>query len=450
VRRVRRVAVDTFRSLRVGNFRLFFGGQIVSQIGNWLTLVAQTLLVLYLTDSGIALGLLAAAQFGPILILSPWAGLVADRSDKRRLLLFVQALAMVQSFALAVIAFSPEPSVIAIYLVAVFGGITMAFDNPARRAFVAEMVDRDDVPNAVSLNTALMTTSRVVGPALAGLLVATVGFGWCFVVDGASYLAVLAALWRIRPAELHAPPVPARAKRQVREGLAYIRHVPELLLPLVMMGVIGTLSYNFQTVFPLFATRDLHGTGTTFTMLFSVVSLGAVLGALVAARRRSVSVQSVAVAAIAYGMAMAAMAVVPNQATAFVVGVGLGATSVAFLTSSTAIMQMEATPEMRGRVLAVQAMLFLGSTPVGGPVLGWIAQTFGARYGIAVGAVAAIGAGIWGLVAARRRAHPNVLGATSPELAVRGARRLARKPSLLVGDTGGIQRRNDPLHWHFA
>ena len=165
---LRAAAGETFRSLRVRNFRLFFGGQLISQVGNWLTLVAQTLLVLKLTDNGVALGVLAAAQFGPVLLLGPWAGLVADRSDKRRLLLIVQTIAMAQSFTLAALAFSGSPPVLAIYAVAFVGGVTIAFDNPARRAFVVEMVPDEDMHNAVSLNSALMTSARVVGPALAG------------------------------------------------------------------------------------------------------------------------------------------------------------------------------------------------------------------------------------------------------------------------------------------
>jgi MFS family permease len=394
---IRAATSDTFRSLRVRNFRLFFTGQLISQIGNWLTLVAQTLLVLKLTDSGIALGGLAAAQFGPVLLLGPWAGLIADRSDKRRLLLIVQTIAMAQSFVLAALAFSGHPPVLAIYAVALVGGVTIAFDNPARRSFVVEMVPADDMQNAVSLNSALMTSSRVIGPAIAGLLVTTVGFGWCFLLDGVSYLAVLAALSMMRTEELRPPPVTRRAKRQVRDGLRYVRSVPELWVPLTMMGVVGTLSYNFQTVFPLFATRDLHGTGTTFTLLFSVVSLGALVGALATARRRTISVRSVALAALMYGTSMGAMAIVPNQISAFVVGVVLGASSIAFLTASTAIVQIEAAPEMRGRVLALQAMLFLGSTPIGGPIVGWVSQAFGARYAIALGAVAALGAGTWGM-----------------------------------------------------
>ncbi|HET9728764.1 MAG TPA: MFS transporter [Acidimicrobiia bacterium] len=405
---------ETFRSLRVRNFRLFFGGQLISQVGNWLTLVAQTLLVLKLTDNGVALGALAAAQFGPVLLIGPWAGLVADRSDKRRLLLIVQTIAMLQSFALAALAFTGHPPVWSIYLVAMVGGITVAFDNPARRAFVVEMVPESDMQNAVSLNSALMTSSRVFGPALAGLLVATVGFGWCFLSDGLSYLTVLAALWMMRTSELRPAPVTPRARRQVREGLRYARSVPELYVPLVIMAVVGTLTYNFQTVFPLFTTRDLHGTGTTFTLLFSTVSVGALAGALWTARRQSIDIAAVARASIAYGLAMAVMTFAPVTWFAFVVGVFVGVASISFLVSSTAIVQIEAAPEMRGRVLALQAMLFLGSTPIGGPIVGAVAQQFGARYAIGLGALAALGAGAWGVSKARQHA-PRPGAVAAPE-----------------------------------
>ncbi len=424
MRWLRTIGRETFRSLHVRNFRLFFGGQLISQIGNWLTLVAQTLLVLKLTDNGVALGVLAAAQFGPVLLLGAWSGLVADRSDKRRLLLIVQTIAMLQSFTLAALAFSGSPPVWSIYLVAMVGGVTVAFDNPARRAFVVEMVDHDDMQNAVSLNSALMTSSRVVGPALAGLLVATVGFGWCFLTDGLSYVAVLAALWMMRTEELHPAPVTPKAKRQVRDGLRYARSVRELWVPLLMMAVVGTLSYNFQTVFPIFATRDLHGNGTTFTLLFSVVSIGALVGALRTARRTTIDVRGVAVAALNYGVAMALMAFAPVQWVAFVIGLYLGAASISFLVASTSIVQIEAAPEMRGRVLALQAMLFLGSTPIGGPIVGWVSQQFGARYAVGLGAAAALGAGAWGMAKARRpRKHeidhlvPEAAAAVNAELA---------------------------------
>ena len=407
MRSLRAASRETFRSLHVRNFRLFFAGQGISQVGNWLTLVAQTLLVLKLTDSGVALGILGAAQFGPVLILGPWAGLVADRSDKRRLLIIVQTIAMLQSFTLAALAFSGHPPVASIYLVALVGGVTVAFDNPARRAFVVEMVPEEDMQNAVSLNSALMTSSRVVGPALAGLLVVTVGFGWCFLTDGLSYIAVLVALYMMRTSELRPAPVTPKAKGQVRAGLRYARRVPELWVPLVMMAFVGTLSYNFQTVFPLLVTRNLGGTDTTFTLLFSVVSVGALVGALRTARRRSIDVRAVALASLNYGVAMALMTIAPNQGLAFVVGLYLGMASITFLVASTAIVQIESAPEMRGRVLALQAMLFLGSTPIGAPIVGWVSQEFGARYGVALGAAAALSAGSWGLWRARRAGdHP--------------------------------------------
>jgi MFS family permease len=399
---LRKVTNETFQSLHVRNFRLFFSGQLISQIGNWLTLVAQTLLVLQLTDNGIALGALAVAQFGPVLILGPWAGLVADRSDKRRLLLIVQSIAMAQSFALAVLAFSGNPQVWQIFAIASIGGVTIAFDNPARRAFVVEMVPSDEMHNAVSLNSALMTSSRIIGPALAGLLVATVGFGWCFLLDAFSYTAVIAGLWMIRTEELHPSKPAVRAKQQVRQGFRYVRSVPELWVPLVMMGVVGTLSYNFQTVFPLFATRDLGGDGTTFTLLFATVSVGALIGALRTARRKTISVRVVALASLAYGVAMTMMAFAPNVWFAFAIGVLLGVASIEFLTASTSIVQIESDPEMRGRVLALQAMLFLGSTPIGGPIVGWVSEEFGARFAVGLGAIAALGAGAWGISKARR------------------------------------------------
>lgn len=400
--RLKNATTETFASLHTRNFRLFFTGQLISQVGNWLTLVAQTLLVLKLTHSGVALGLLAAAQFGPVLVIGPWAGLVADRSNKRKLLLIVQTIAMAQSFALATFAFSGSRSVLVIYAIALVGGVTIAFDNPARRSFVVEMVEEEHMNNAVSLNSALMTGSRVVGPALAGLLVGTVGFGWCFLGDGISYLAVLTGYWMMRPSELRSPPVTPRGKGQVRAGLRYARNQPDLWVPLCMMAIVGTLAFNFQVVFPLFVTRDLGGGNGTFTLLFSVVSVGSLIGALATARRNRMDVRSVSLAALAFGGALALIAVSPNQAVAFPIGLLVGLGSISFLTASTAIVQIRSNPAMRGRVLALQSMVFLGSTPIGGPIVGWICQEFGARYGLAVGAVAALGAGSWGMLVARR------------------------------------------------
>ena len=392
---------ETFASFRIRNFRLFFMGQGISQIGNWLTLITQTLLVLDLTGDGVAVGLLVACQFAPVLLLGAWAGLVADRSDKRRLLLIVQVAAMAQSFVLAGLAFMDEPPLAAIYVVASLGGVCMAFDNPARRAFVVEMVPEDMVHNAVSLNSAMMTSSRVIGPALGGLLITTVGYGWAFALDGFSYIAVLVGLWLMRTEDLR-PSTPApRGKGQVREGLRYVRRTPVLFVPLVMMLFVGTLAFNFQVTLPLLVTRTFDRSKVAFTVLFSVISLGSLVGALWTARRRTIGVADVIRASLGFGLALLALAMAPTVAWAFPLGFVLGMTSIGFLTASTAIVQTEAAPEMRGRVLALQAMVFLGSTPIGGPIVGAIAEYVGPRWAVAVGGVAALGAAAWGTLALR-------------------------------------------------
>lgn len=401
-RRLSTAMTETFRSMHVRNFRLFFAGQLISQVGNWLTLIAQTLLVLHLTDSGLAVGLLAACQFLPVLLLGAWAGLVADRRDKRTLLMVVQTFAMLQSFALAALAFMDHPPVAALYAVALAGGFATAFDNPARRAFVVEMVPQENVQNAVSLNSALMTGSRVVGPAVAGLLIVNVGFGWCFLVDGLSYLAVLAGLKMMRTEELR-PSVPTpRSKRQVRAGIAYARSQPELWVPLVMMTIIGALAFNFNVVMPLFVKRSLHGTDTTFTLLYSVVSIGSLVGALHTARKTSTSVRQVVRASALFGVSLLALSLAPTLGVALPLGMVLGFTSIMFMTASTAIVQMRADPAMRGRVLALQAIVFLGTTPIGGPLLGWVCEAFGARAGLVVGGVACLAAAAFGQLSTQR------------------------------------------------
>jgi MFS family permease len=401
------VTGETFRSLHVRNFRLFFTGQLISQVGNWLTLIAQTLLVLKLTDSGVALGALAAAQFGPVLLLGGYAGLIADRTDKRKLLLVVQAFAMLQSFALAAVAFQDHPPVWLIFVIAGFGGTATAFDNPARRSYVVEMVPERDVTNAVSLNSALMTGARIFGPALGGLLIVAFGYGWAFLVDGLSYIAVLVGLWMIDSSKVRRPPLQVRGKGQVREGVRYAWSIPELKVPLVMMAVIGTLAFNFQTVLPLFTERNLHGGDGLFSALMSVVSVGSLTGALVSARRTNVSVRTVSLSAVAFGGAMVLLTFSPNLPLAFVTGALMGFTSISFMTSSTAIVQLRAKESMRGRVLALQAIVFLGSTPIGGPIVGFVSEHLGARYGLGLGAIATLAAGAYGLATGRRsRAIP--------------------------------------------
>jgi len=255
-----------------------------------------------------------------------------------------------------------------------------------------------------------MTSARVIGPALAGLLIHVAGYGWCFTIDALSYLAVLGGLWMMRTSELRPSPVAERAKGQVREGLRYARRVRELRVPLIMMAVIGTLAFNFQVVMPLFVVRTFHGNEATFTVLFSVLSIGSLAGALATARRRTISVRHVVLTAAAFGIAMCLFAASPSLAASFPLGLLVGASSIAFMTSSTAIVQVEAAPEMRGRVLALQAIVFLGSTPIGGPLLGEVCDAFGPRAGILLGGLAALAAAAWGYAVCRARAGHSATG----------------------------------------
>jgi len=410
-RRIGQAARETFISFHVRNFRLFFVGQLISQVGNWLTLVALALFVLHLTGNGFAVGVLTAFQFVPLLFLGPWAGLVVDRSDKRRLLVIVQSLAMLQSFALAGLVLMGDPPLAAIYALAFVGGLTITFDGPARRSLVVEMVPKDHVQNAASLNTALMTGSRIVGPALAGALILTVGYSLCFAIDGLSYIAVIASLLMMRAAELNSTPrVTERAKGQVRAGFRYVRRVPEIWIPLVMAGIIGTFAFNFQVVLPLFVTRTFHAGAANFTLLFAVMSVGSFAAALVVARRRSVRLREVITGAFAFGVSMIVLAAAPSLGVAVVLGLALGASSATFMTRSTAITQIRAAPEMRGRVLALQGVVFFGSTPIGGPILGAVSDAFGPRAGILLGGVSAIAAAGWGFLEARKVGGAEELG----------------------------------------
>jgi MFS family permease len=390
----------------VRNFKLFFFGQLVSNTGNWLTIVALTLLVLHRTNSGVAVGLLSACQYGPMLVLSPWAGVVADRSNKRRLLYVTQSLEMAQSAALAVLAFTPHAPLPAFFAVAAAGGCMLAFDNPGRRSFVNEMVQPELVPNAVTLYSAVVNLSRLFGPTLAALLIVTVGYGWAFTVDAISYLVVLAALLAMRDDELRQVPRTPRGRGQVREGMRYVLHVPELLVAFVMLLVIGIASYNFSVVLPIFVEKGLHGSDAQFSLVYASFSAGAVLGTLVVARRTMVSQRTMIVGAAAFGASMLALAAVPNVTSAYPVAALVGGSSVAYMTATTALAQLRAEAHMIGRVLALQAVLLIGTTPIGSPLLGWLADTAGGRAPLVVGAVGALVAAGIGVLLVRRAAAP--------------------------------------------
>jgi MFS family permease len=391
----------TFRSLKYRNFRLFFIGQFVSQVGNWLTLVTQALLAFeWSGHSGFAVGVLSACQFVPVLMFGAYGGVVSDRSDRRRLLMLVQFIAMLQSFGLAIVALT-HGGLVWLDGVAVVSGCTMAFDNPARRTLFVELVDAEDVNNAVGLNSSLMTSSRIIGPAIASILIATVGYAGCFTADAVSYLAVLIGLAMMRPHEIRSTPVVEKARGQIRAGWQYTRRSPELWIGLLMMAVVGTLAFNFQVVLPVFVEGTFRERAVLYAVLFAAMSFGSLAGALVAARRVEVEVRDVATSALFFGVAMLVFAAAPTLAIAFPLSLGVGFTSITFLTASTAIVQLKAAPEMRGRVLALQAIVFLGTTPIGGPIMGVLCDAYGARAGIIVGGLSAIAAGAFGIARSR-------------------------------------------------
>lgn len=388
--------------MRSRNFRLFFIGQTVSNSGNWLTMVALTLLVLHRTDSGVAIGLLSACQFGPILVLSAWAGVIVDRTDKRRLLMATQTLEMGQSAALAALAFMHEAPLAAFYVTALAGGCMLAFDNPVRRTFVNEMVPLEDVPNAVTVYSAMVNISRIAGPALAGALIVTVGYGWCFTVDAVSYVTVLVALAMMRAHELRRVPVSPRAPGQVRAGLRYIRSVPELWITFLMLAVIGSLSYNFPVVLPLLVEKGLGGGDGAYTLVYAAFSAGSLVGAVLVARRTAIGVRTVVAGAGWFGATMLGLAVVPGVPVAVAVAAVAGAATVAYSTATSAIAQTRPEQRMIGRVVSLQTVLLVGTTPVGSPLLGAIADWAGPRTPVVIGGVAALAAAAFGLLAARR------------------------------------------------
>jgi MFS family permease len=405
---------DTFRSLRVRNFRLFFVGQLISQSGTWMTMIAQTLLLLDLTGSGVMLGILAACQFGPVLILGAWAGAIADRVDKRRLLFMTQIGAMIQSFVFGLVVLTDNITVGRILALATVQGVLTAFDNPVRRSFVTEMVPTEHVANAVSLNSAIMTGSRVIGPALAGVLIGAFGYAWCFFLDSFSYLAVLSGIAMMRKGELFSLARAERARGQVRAGLRYIRSNQDLFVPMVMMAIIGTLAFNFSVATPLLITGALGGSQQAFTLFFSCMSFGALTVALATARRREIPRSHLVVSAAVFGAAMVALAASPTLWMVYPIGFLVGMGSVGFMTSCNAILQLQAAPAFRGRVLALQAMVFLGSTPIGGPIIGWAGDTLGRRAPVLIGGLACFAAAAWGHLAWRRRYPIPVEATVSP------------------------------------
>ena len=390
---------STFSSLHHRNFRLFFIGQSISNSGNWLTNVALTLFVLKIAGTGVGVGFLAACQFGPLLFLSAWGGAVADRVDKRRMLLLTQTLEMLQSMALSVFAFMPHPPLAGLYALAALGGVLLSLDNPLRRSFVAEMVPAADLPNAVVLYSTIVNLSRIFGPSLAGLLVVTTGFGWCFAIDALSYVAVIWCLVIMRPEELHRHGRRDRPIGGVRDGLRYAWSVPTLRVSFAMLAAITMLGYNFTVTLPLFVTRGLGASERVFTTIYSVMAFGSVASALIVARRGHVTMRYVTTAAASLGGALMLLAASPGVAWAALAAFLTGGTSLAFMTANTTVVQLEARGDMHGRMLALQTVCLGASALVGGPLLGWIADALGGRAVMVVGGVTCLVAAALGSIA---------------------------------------------------
>jgi predicted MFS family arabinose efflux permease len=392
--RVRLLGRATFSSLKNRNYRLYFTGQIISVSGTWMQRLAQAWLILTLTNNnGFALGIESGLQFLPMLLFGAWGGVIADRFDKRRILYATQIAAGLLALGLGLIVAAGAATVFLDYLFSVLLGFVNVFDNPARQTFVMEMVGREDLPNAVGLNSVVMNSSRIVGPAVGGIVIKFIGLAPCFFLNAASYVAVLAALRMMRGSELRPVPVVARAKGQLRAGFRYVWSDRLVLIPLVMMAVIGTLAFNFQVVISLMATKTFGLDAGGLGAMLSVMGAGAVLGALAAASRRGVSYRRLL--SLTYGMGVAIMfaALAPTLAIEFIALFVMGAASFAFIAVANTTLQLTSRPDMRGRVMALYAIAFLGSTPIGSPIVGWISSAWGPRAGFAVGGVAALLAG---------------------------------------------------------
>lgn len=400
--RLNKYARSTFASLKVYNFRLYFIGQGISMVGTWLQTIAQTWLVFTLTHSGSYIGLLTAVQFLPVLLLGPLGGVIVDRYPKRRILYVTQTTAMSLAFVLAALVLSHSVQVWMVFVLAGLLGCVQVVDNPTRQTFIMEMVGRSHLANAVTLNSIEVNTARVIGPAIAGGLIAGIGIGYCFLVNGLSYIAVLFCLVIMRGRELHLSETVQHARGQLRAGFHYVRHTPVVRNILLMMAVIGTLSYEFPVVLPVLAGTTFHAKADGYSLLMGAMGAGAVIGGIIAANRRHPKPGDITKAAIAFGLAMLLAALSPTiwlSALAMVL-VGIGSISFTALANST--LQLQSAPNMRGRVMSLWTVAFLGSTPIGGPIIGYISQHGSARWGLITGGITAIGAGLFALYLAHR------------------------------------------------
>ena len=381
----------TFRSLRNHNYRLYATGGVVSNTGTWMQRVAQDWLVVLLAhNDGVALGITTGLQFLPALLLSPYAGLVADRMPKLRLLKITQSVMAVTALLLGALAVTGTVQVWHVFVLALVFGVGSAFDAPARQSFVSEMVGPDDLSNAVGLNSASFNAARLAGPAIAGLLIGLFGggveaTGWVIVINGFSYGAVLLALRAMVPADLHTPEREPRHKGQIRDAIRYLRGRPDLMLILCVVGFAGTFGLNFQMTSALMATQVFHKGATEYGLLGSIMAIGSLTGALMAARRTRIRLRLVVGAALAFGVVEIAAGLMPSYAAYALIVPLLGFTALTMITAANTTMQLATAPALRGRVMALYLMVFMGGTPIGSPFIGWLGEQFGARWTLIAG-----------------------------------------------------------------
>ena len=399
---------QTFASLKFFNYRVWFVAALVANVGTWMQRVAQDWLVL--TDlsnsSGVAVGIVTALQFAPALVLSPYAGVLADRLDNRRLLMVTQGAQGVLALALGGLVLSGRAELWHVYILATLLGVATAFDGPARQTFVASMVPDSGLPNAVALNSASFNAARMIGPGLAGLLIAAVGgTGWVFLINGISFAATIGAMMLMRRSELRPRPRVAREKGQLRAGVAYVRHRSDILVIMIVAGVVSSLGLNFQLTSALMATTVFGKGAGEYGMLGSILAIGSLGGALMAARRKRPRVRLVIGAAFAFGLAAGAMSLMPTYTTFAITSIVVGFCTLTMLTSANAAIQVSTDPAFRGRVMSLYMMVLMGSTPLGSPLVGWIGETFGARWSIGVGAIASLVVALGALYWTRKHWH---------------------------------------------
>jgi MFS family permease len=408
VTRVVRASRLTFAALSVPNYRRYFAGQSISLIGTWMQMTAQAWLVLSLTHSSTKLGIVIALQTLPVLLLSPYGGVVADRIDKRRLMVILQSAMGVQALALGVLTLTGAVTFWQIGLLALLLGLNNAFENPARQSFMLELVGGDYLRNAITLNSVLVNVARTIGPAVAGILIATVGEGVCFLANSASFVAVVFSLVTMNQAAL-SPTTPApRARGQLREGLHYVRRTRELAFPLLMMAAVGCLTYEFQVSLPVMASRGLHVGAAGYGFMTAAMGVGAVMGGLLVAAKGRTGTTQLTAAVASFGVAMALATIAPNLPFELAALAFAGASSIAFMSTGNSTLQLRAQPNMRGRVMALWFVAFQGSTPVGGPIIGAVIALAGARAGLGVGALTCFAAALMGLAALRGARLPSL------------------------------------------